>query len=105
MICIMGMIFFLSHQPGDFADLPQFAGLDKLLHAFAYGSLAASFLYGLQPHLHKISRFKAGAIVILFSLASQRPAGARPGVKHCTGSEPTAAVYRVTLKLTVKTKP
>ncbi len=68
MVCIMGMIFFMSHQPGDFADLPEFTGLDKLLHVIAYGSLAASFLYGLQPFFHKITRPVAGIAVVLFCL-------------------------------------
>ena len=69
MVCIMGMIFFLSHQPGDFADLPKFVGLDKILHAIAYGSLAASFLFGLQPFFQKISAPGTAAIVVLFCLA------------------------------------
>ena len=51
MMCVMGMIFYLSHQPYDFSRLPQSPGIDKLAHAIAYGGLAASFLYGLQPFL------------------------------------------------------
>lgn len=48
MITIMVMIFFLSHQPGDFVPLPQFPGLDKSAHILVYGCLAASILYFLQ---------------------------------------------------------
>ena len=69
MICIMGMIFFLSHQPGGFVGLPEFAGFDKLLHLIAYGSLAAGFLYGLQPFTRKITRPAAGITVVLFCFA------------------------------------
>ena len=67
MVCIMGMIFYLSHQPGDFARLPQFPGIDKLAHVFAYGCLAASFLYGLQ-HFSNTSgnNFVTAIIVVLF---------------------------------------
>ena len=69
MVCIMGMIFFLSHQSGDFVELPEFVGFDKLLHLLAYGSLAASFLYGLQPFTRQISRPAAGIIVVFFCFA------------------------------------
>jgi len=69
MVCIMGMIFFLSHQSGDFVELPEFVGSDKLLHLIAYGSLAASFLYGLQPFTKQITRPAAGIIVVFFCFA------------------------------------
>ncbi len=68
MVCIMGMIFYLSHQPYDLLQLPPISGSDKLLHVIAYGSLAASFLYGLQPFFHKITRPVAGIAVVLFCL-------------------------------------
>jgi len=69
MVCIMGMIFFLSHQSGDFVELPEFAGFDKLLHLIAYGILAASFLYGLQPFTKQITLPAAGITVVLFCFA------------------------------------
>jgi VanZ family protein len=63
----MGMIFFLSHQPYDFVEqLPNFNGFDKLLHVIAYGSLAASLLYGLQPFINTTTMPIAGMIVVLF---------------------------------------
>jgi VanZ family protein len=68
MIAIMGMIFFLSHQPGDFADLPEFIGLDKLIHVIVYACLAASFLYGLQPFINTTTMPVAGMVVVLFCL-------------------------------------
>ena len=62
----MGMIFFLSHQPGDFSHLPQFIGIDKLLHAIAYGILAAAFLYGLHPLPQPSGRAVISVIVVSF---------------------------------------
>jgi VanZ family protein len=49
MLVVMGAIFFLSHQPGDFVNLPGIFGLDKLLHAIAYGVLAGAVLFALAP--------------------------------------------------------
>jgi len=66
MVTIMGMIFYLSNQPGDFVQLPQFMGVDKLLHGIAYSILAASFLYCLQPFINLSNRAAAGIIVVLF---------------------------------------
>ena len=68
MVCIMGIIFYLSHQPGDFAPLPPFAGLDKLLHVIAYSSLAGAFLYGLQPFSNISNRFIIVFVVVFFCI-------------------------------------
>jgi VanZ family protein len=68
MVGIMGMIFFLSHQPGDSVDLPPFVGFDKLMHMIAYACLAASFLYGLQPFADKITNPVTGMAVVIFCL-------------------------------------
>ena len=62
----MGIIFFLSHQPGDFVQLPQFFEIDKFAHLIAYGCLAGTFLYGLQPFLNTYNnKFVAAIIVVL----------------------------------------
>jgi VanZ family protein len=68
MVGIMGMIFFLSHQPDDFSQLPQFAGSDKILHVIAYGLLAGTFLYGLHPFVDDSSRAVTAIIVVMFCL-------------------------------------
>ena len=68
MICIMGIIFYLSHQPGDFVHLPPLAGLDKLLHVIAYSILAGTFLYGMQPFTHSSNRFLNTLVVVLFCI-------------------------------------
>lgn len=66
MVCIMGIIFYLSHQPGDFVQLPHFPGIDKLAHVIAYGCLAGTFLYGLQPFFNtNYNKFTAAIIVVL----------------------------------------
>ena len=68
MAAIMGMIFYLSHQPGDLIQLPQVIGVDKLLHVIAYGSLAWAFLYGLYPFTYDSNRAVTAIVVILFCL-------------------------------------
>lgn len=68
MAAVMGMIFYLSHQPGDAIQLPRLVGIDKLLHAAAYGVLALSFIYGLHPFTHPSNRIVSAAVVILFCL-------------------------------------
>ena len=45
MVCVMGVIFFLSHQPGDSLHLPLFPGADKVAHLLAYGTLALTVLW------------------------------------------------------------
>jgi VanZ family protein len=66
MAFIMGMIFFLSHQPPDFARLPQVADIDKLAHALAYGMLAISFLFGLHPFASPYNRLLLAISAVLF---------------------------------------
>lgn len=47
MILIMGIIFFLSHQPGDSFDLPQMVNIDKVLHCLVYFVLGISVCYAI----------------------------------------------------------
>jgi len=68
MVCIMGIIFYLSHQPYDFAELPPLVGVDKLLHIIAYSSLAGTFLYGLQPFIHSSNRSVIAVVIVLFCI-------------------------------------
>ena len=69
MVSIMGIIFYLSHQPYDFALLPPVEGFDKLLHVIAYSILAGTFLYGLQPFTHNFNRSVFNAfVVVLFCI-------------------------------------
>ena len=67
MLGVMAIIFFLSHTPGD--DLPStFSGFDKICHAVAYATLAASCLYAIHPMTRNRSLFWSGLGVILFCL-------------------------------------
>lgn len=65
MTIVMIIIFLLSNTPGK--DLPSaINGLDKLLHAIAYGTLAASCLYGLHPAARDKGSLLTGMAVIFF---------------------------------------
>ena len=67
MLAVMALIFFLSHTPGN--DLPPaICGLDKLLHALAYATLAATCLYALHPATQDRPLLKPGLAVIFFCL-------------------------------------
>jgi len=68
MALVMGIIFYLSHQPGDFSYLPKIFGIDKLLHVIAYGSLAATMLYGLNPMVKPSSRALTAVAVVFFCI-------------------------------------
>ena len=48
MFCIMGAIFFLSHQPGDTFIMPPIVGLDKLVHMIVYGVLAGTMIWAFN---------------------------------------------------------
>ena len=64
----MGIIFYLSHQPYDFAELPPIVGFDKLLHVIAYSSLAGTFLYALHPFTHNSNHSVVAIVVVLFCI-------------------------------------
>lgn len=44
MLTVMGIIFFLSHQPGDQLDVADLPFLDKIGHFVFYGILAGTIL-------------------------------------------------------------
>ncbi len=67
---VMGIIFFLSHQPATELALPPITGVDKLAHAVAYAVLAASLLYGLEPVMrHRHKPRVTGLVVVVLCLA------------------------------------
>lgn len=47
LVMVMGTIFFLSHQTGDSEAFSLPAGVDKVAHMVAYGTLAASFIFAM----------------------------------------------------------
>jgi VanZ family protein len=61
----MGIIFYVSHQPGDLVRLPPIYGLDKLLHVAAYSLLGGAFLFGMQPFSRKSNYVVIAAAAII----------------------------------------
>ncbi len=62
----MGIIFYLSHQPG--GKLPEFHISDKIMHILAYGALSAASLFAVISNRKKRSCMKTGAAIIVFCL-------------------------------------
>lgn len=50
MVLVMTTIFLFSHQPGGALHLTDYKGSDKVIHAIAYGALAAACLYAVTPY-------------------------------------------------------
>ena len=67
MIAVMGIIFFLSQQPGTTFKLPMPLGADKLAHAALYAILAATAIFALLPARPQ-KKIPAGLLVVLFCL-------------------------------------
>ncbi|MHB8789259.1 MAG: VanZ family protein [Desulfobulbaceae bacterium] len=68
MITVMGIIFFLSHQPGTTLQLSLPPGADKLGHALLYAVLAGASLLALDPGHKRRTPVRAGLLVVLFCL-------------------------------------
>ena len=68
MITVMGIIFFLSGQPGDSLDLPDIPDLDKVLHAIAYGVLALTVLFAVPEHKYRANPWRMSLLVVLICL-------------------------------------
>ena len=68
MIAVMGIIFFLSHQPGDTVVLPDLPNIDKFLHSLVYGTLAAAVLYAVPKTTFRKNPRRTGGFVVLFCL-------------------------------------
>jgi len=65
MLAVMGGIFFLSHLSGSSLPLPLGHGLDKLLHALAYGVLAATVIYADPALTGRPAGGFSGVMVVL----------------------------------------
>lgn len=65
-VLVMGMIFYLSHQPAESLALPDIAFLDKLIHALVYGVLAASVWYGIPEQVTRTYPWRVWGGVVLF---------------------------------------
>ncbi len=65
---IMGLIFFLSHQPGDTIRIPFGLHIDKVLHALTYAILGFSYIYALGDLQKQVSKRFFDTIIILMCL-------------------------------------
>ena len=66
MLVCMGIIFVLSHQPGDRLELPLFSGADKVSHALAYGLLSWTVIVAFSKETRsRRSRLVFGAAVLV----------------------------------------
>lgn len=68
MICIMGTIFFISHQPGISLVLPDIINIDKVAHMAVYGILAYSMIWALHPSGRRQSAHKLVMATICFCI-------------------------------------
>lgn len=65
MILVMGIIFFLSHQPADSLQLPAFPGADKLAHCAVYAALALAVLFALAGSSRVRSPLRLTVLTVL----------------------------------------
>ena len=65
---VMGVIFFLSHQPGGSFSLPKIINIDKVLHCLLYAVLGLTALWALPPQFRQQRPVLAGVGVMLFCL-------------------------------------
>ncbi|BCO08830.1 hypothetical protein GF1_12060 [Desulfolithobacter dissulfuricans] len=68
LILVMGIIFYLSHQPGDTLELPDLPDIDKVCHALAYGALAGSAIFALRMDLWRRYPLRMALLVLAFCL-------------------------------------
>lgn len=69
MALVMGIIFFLSDQPGDSLYLPPFPGIDKFAHLAAYGALAAATIFAFGSGYQRRRPIAVFCITVLFCLS------------------------------------
>jgi len=65
MILCMGIIFFLSHQPGDSLDLPLPPGFDELSHMVAYGVLSWTVIICFSGEMRKARKWLVFGVALL----------------------------------------
>lgn len=63
---VMGILFYLSHQPGDSFELPDVVDIDKLLHSLAYGCLAVTALFSISREFYCARPVRTGFLVVAF---------------------------------------
>ncbi|WP_456385304.1 VanZ family protein [Desulfolithobacter sp.] len=68
LVLVMGIIFYLSHQPGDTLELPDLPDIDKLCHALAYGALAGSAIFAVRMEHWRCRPLYMALLVLGFCL-------------------------------------
>lgn len=67
-ILVMGVIFFLSHQPGDLLGPYPFRWADKLAHLVVYAILCVTLIYAFPRHYRWSARKPIAAVSVIFCL-------------------------------------
>ncbi len=68
MLVVMGIIFILSHQPGDELELPSIPYLDKAAHFVVYGVLAMTISWVPSAQFKQARPLATCAIIVLLCL-------------------------------------
>ena len=75
MLACMGIIFFLSHQPGDDLDLSLFPNSDKLAHLAVYAVLSGTVIVAFSAGIRRSRRglvFAAALVIpVLFGISDE----------------------------------
>ncbi len=75
MLGVMAGIFYFSHLPGDALELPPVLAADKILHALAYGILAATAIHAVKARHFKLKTQhiwrSALAISVLYGISDE----------------------------------
>ncbi len=67
-VLIMGVIFFLSHQPGDLFAPYDFRWADKLAHLAVYGLLCTTLIYAFSDRYRRSAKGVVAGVSILICL-------------------------------------
>lgn len=68
MLCVMGIIFYLSHQTGSDIDWSLFPGDDKVAHMIAYGVLAAAVIAAFAADMRQSKSTVVAGLAFMVSL-------------------------------------
>ncbi len=67
-LSVMGIIFFMSNQPGDSIELIDIPNIDKILHSFVYAVLGYAALFAVSPSRRQHKSGVVSILVILFCI-------------------------------------
>ena len=67
-VITMGVIFFLSHQPGDLFEPYDFRWGDKLAHLAVYALLCLTLIYAFEDRYRRTAKGMVVGVSIIFCL-------------------------------------